>query len=255
MEGLLGVPERAELRVLEEIGFDSPPGTWGEVLAVHQQSAEARATLVAKDFALLSHDGGVQEAEDMELIGDDLSIRKEALHEALEAVRQVESHDAYVLPPWNVLQVVLEVLAANAIDDFHHALILDVGDHGDEAAVAVPAMSKEVLIDADDLRPRVEACAALAFELSVEVLVEKACGALEHSSNCAEVAEMFAGPEQVFAIPFGAAVTLADASDRLGKGLVAGLASEAALANEESAALGADGAVFDSCPTAVVGRP
>ena len=59
----------------------------------------------------------------------------------------------------------------------------------------------------------------------------------------------------MFAIPFGAAVAFTDACDRFCEGFVAWLASEAALANEESAALGADGAVFDSCPTAVVGRP
>ena len=72
----------------------------------------------------------------------------------LVEVRVLLEEDAHVLAALDMGQPFLQLSVSLAIDDRHHPLALHIDDHRNKRSMrSFP--SEKVLVDADDLRPRV----------------------------------------------------------------------------------------------------
>ena len=124
----------------------------------------------------------------MELVGDEPCVGKEALGKALVDVAHVERDDADVLATWDVRERVLELGDGTPIDEFHESLASEVDDHRDEVARPKRLVSAEkVLVEADDIRPRIQSLATLELEMPVECRIEKPCRAAEVATHLLQI--------------------------------------------------------------------
>ena len=187
----------------------------------------------------------------MKFIGDDDGVGKELFDEGFVGVAQVCRDVADVFSAWDVIECCCHFGDTAAFDEFHEAFSFEVNDHGDELAKSL--FSPEiVLIDADDFGPGIQTGPSPAFEFVVEVLVQKASGALKILQDGFEGGVGFAGPEQSFSVSLGEAFSFADAGNGLGERLLTAAAPESSFADFENDLAVADRRISDTDPSSVV---
>src|SRR5215510_829861 len=153
----------AELGVLGEPPSkrESPVAIQVPPIAQEQPPQRKRAPISGQLLAP-PVDGGEEQAKDVKLVGDQPGAREEGASEHLERLTEVEDDETDIFSSWNVAQRRLELRDRTAVDDFHHPLALEVDQHGNKLASSQLAVALEVvLVDADDVRPRIEPLSAL----------------------------------------------------------------------------------------------
>src|SRR5882724_11574188 len=104
-------------------------------------------------------------------------------------------------------------------------LAAEVDDHRDEVACSkLLVSSEEVLVETDDVGPRVETLPPLELEVPVERGVQETSRATEVPTNLLQIAVELASAKPRSPIAFRVTRSFANAKDRLGEGFLTGLA-------------------------------
>jgi hypothetical protein len=93
-----------------------------------------RRSPVAGHLDATLREGGVEQTQDVKLVGDEACVRKRAAREALVGVAHVERDEADVLRALDVCERGLELVDGSAVDELEEAVASDVDDHRDEVA-------------------------------------------------------------------------------------------------------------------------
>jgi hypothetical protein len=94
-------------------------------------------------------DSGRDEAQDVELVGDELRVGEEVAGEGAVGIGEIECDPAHVLTAGDVIERRAKDGAFFALDELHQPLVLVVDDHGDEAALIEPGIVLKEMLDAD----------------------------------------------------------------------------------------------------------
>src|SRR6185312_12510366 len=141
-------------------------------------------------------DGRREQPQDVEFVGDDASVREEAVSEALVRVAQVSDDEADVVAAGNVGELRLHLTDGAPLDQLEETPVRIVDDHGDELPKSSASSTEEVFVEAHDFGPRIEPVAPLELELLVQRAVDVAAREVIRASHLGEVAEVLAGPQQ-----------------------------------------------------------
>jgi hypothetical protein len=135
MQRLFGQVDLAQRRVLIEKALHVEPLPKVQAVAVAQkQTANGHRTPVAGDFDATLGQGGVEQPQDMKLVGDQASVGESASREALVGIAHVERDQANVVAPLDVRQRRLELLDGSSVHQLEEASTSDVDDHRDKVA-------------------------------------------------------------------------------------------------------------------------
>src|SRR5262245_65297153 len=110
MEGLFGAVNLGELRMTLKPMLEGFAGPVVDVVSGAQKEASHRKfSFVAGDGLAMAIDRGIEEAKDMELVGDDTSVGEEILYEGSKGLAHVDDDIAYVFASGDVTHLRFEL--------------------------------------------------------------------------------------------------------------------------------------------------
>src|SRR4051812_34561143 len=191
--------------------------------------------------------------QQMKLVRHDLSVREKPADEFAIRCGEINHCPEHILCSGNVIDFGL-----NEIDFFPQhrlsdAMTFEVGKNS-KILSRIIAITKEMLINANDLGPGILVLLHFDLKLFKHRLVDQRTRAVKILSHVLETTKFLCGPEDGSPEALGGATAREDAIDALSEGLFTVFAKKSTLADFKQALRASQRLIFDADSDVVIGR-